>query len=54
MWHFIWVYTVRYDNTIFIERNVLYLEIDLWPLNIYTMDHPKFITSNQKEEYIRA
>ena len=41
-------------KTIFREKIQFHLEIitcDPW---IYTMDHPKFIVSNQKEESISA
>ena len=27
---------------------------NMWPLNIYSMDHPKFIVSNLNEECIRT
>ena len=34
------------------ERNLFYLEIITCDPSIYTMDHPKFIVSNQMEESI--
>ena len=34
--------------------NNFYLELKTCDLSIYTMDHPKFIVSNQKEEFIKG
>ena len=36
------------------ERNTIFLEIITSDHSILTMDHPKFIISNQKEESINA
>ena len=42
------------QKTIFRERNTLYLEIITSDPSIHTMDHTKFILSNQKEESISS
>ena len=41
-------------KTIFSERNTstFYVGIIICDHSVYTMDHPKFIASNQKKEYI--
>ena len=47
--YFISVYTVcNYDKNNFQQKKlILYLEIIKCDTVVYTMDHPKFITSNQ-------
>ena len=51
MQYFIWVYTVCYDkNDLHRKKYHFYLEIVTCDLSISTMDHPKFIVSNQKKE----
>ena len=40
--------------TLFDERNIFFVEIITCGPSVYTMDHPKFIALNQKEERIRA
>ena len=52
MLHFIRVYTVCQDKTSFRVRNTIYLENIICDSSMYSMDHPKFIISNQKEELI--
>ena len=36
------------------EKEIYFLEIITCDPSIYTMEHPKFIVSNQKEESIRS
>ena len=53
MQNFIRVYAVCYDKND-VQRNTIFFgNYNLWPLDIYTVDHPKFIVSNQKEESIQ-
>ena len=48
--HFIWQTLFAKTKRVFKERNTFFFRKIL----IYTMDHPKFIVSNMKEEPIRA
>ena len=53
--HFIRDYTVcSMTKIIFSERNTFFMEIISCDPSVYRMEHLKFITSNQKEEFIRA
>ena len=53
--HFIWQTLFAETKTIFKVRNTIFFHKILTCVpSIYTMDHPKFIVSNQKEESIRA
>ena len=53
MLHFIKVYIVCQDkNDLQIKKCNFYMEIITCDTSVYTMDHPKFIVSNQKEESI--
>ena len=49
MWQLTRVYTVK-TKTIFCEKNTILLGIISCEPLIYTMNHPKFIISNQKEK----
>ena len=55
MLYFIRVHTVCYDkNNLQRNKYIFYVKIITYDPSVYTMDHPKFIASNQKEEFIRA
>ena len=51
MRHFIRVYTI---HCILQRQNCFYLEIKTCDPSIDTMDHPKFIVSNQKNESLKG
>ena len=52
MSHFICVYTFCIDKSEFQRQIQFYLEIIMCDPSVYTLGHPKFIVSNQKEEPI--
>ena len=52
MQYFIKVYTICYGKIDLQTENTILFYNNRTPLGIYTMDHPKFIVSNQNEEPI--
>ena len=45
---------LRHKHNLQGQKQIFYAEIITRDPSVYTMDHPKFIASNQKEESIRV